>query len=466
LPTLIAVLVLGAVVGVLPPVYGAALFVGVAVTLVVIVRPVYGLAMLAFAIPISPAGDNLPLAPNDALALLILGAVLLGGLYRRRLALIATGAFWPGLAFVGVALLSALGAADILVSAKEVVRWAEVLGILVVAATVCRSWQDRRLVLFGFMAGMASEALIGWAQFFLRRGPPSFRIGPFLRAYGTFGQPNPFGGYFALTLPVVFALGFCLWQRGTPEQRRAVLTTANRWLFTAAIVCAGLGGVALLMSLSRGALMGVIGGCLVLLGLLTRRGGLLVLAVLGLGLAAFGLESMHLLPAAVSNRLAQIVEYGGWFDTTNIVPTPQNWAIVERMAHWQAAWNMYIANPILGVGPGHYPIAYPHYRVNDFWLAPLGHAHNIYLNVMAEMGFLGIVTYLGQLIAWVVVCFAALRRARTGYDRALVCGVLASLLAVSIHNVFDNLSVHGLATLLGLLVGLAAAIERTERVEQ
>lgn len=462
---IITVLVLGALVGVLPPVYGAALLVGVTVFVIVLARPVLGLGLLAFAIPLSPAGDSLPLAPNDALALLILGAVLLAGLVRRQFSLTLTGAFWPGVAFVGVAVLSALGASDLLVSLKEVVRWAEVLGILVVTASLCARWEERRLVLFGMLAGAIGEALIGWSQFFLRRGPPSFRIGPFLRAYGTFGQPNPFGGYFALTLPIVVALACWLWLRRRKAVGSAPWSTGDRW-FAAVILGAGaVGGAALLMSLSRGALMGLIGGGLVLVALLSRRGGVLVVAVIGLAAAIFGLESLQLLPPAVSARLAQIVEYGGWFDTTNIAPTPQNWAIVERMAHWQAAWNMYVANPILGVGPGHYALAYPQYRVNDFWLDPLGHAHNIYLNVMAEMGFLGIVTYLAQLIAWGMVCFAAFRRAKTPRDRFLACGVLASLLAVGIHNVFDNLSVHGLATLLGMMVGLAGAVDRRERVK-
>ncbi|HEX5417326.1 MAG TPA: O-antigen ligase family protein [Chloroflexota bacterium] len=465
-PVVVAVLVLGALVGGLPPLYGAALLVGGAVTLAVLANPVLGLALLGFAIPLSPAGDTLPLAPNDALALLIMAAVALAGLVRRRFTLTPTGAFWPGVAFVVVAILSALGAGDALVSIKEVVRWAEVLGILVATASLCQRWEERRLVLFGVLAGAIGEALIGWGQFFLRRGPPSFRIGPFLRAYGTFGQPNPFGGYFALTLPVILALLCWLWLRSRERRPAAARWPAlDRWFFLAVLVAGALGGAALLMSLSRGALMGVIGGGLVLVALLSRRGGLLVVAVAGLALAVFGLESLHLLPPAVSNRLAQIVEYGGWFDTTNVVPTPQNWAIVERMAHWQAAWNMYIANPLLGVGPGHYALAYPTYRVNDFWLDPLGHAHNIYLNVMAELGFLGIATYLGQLVAWILVCFAAFRRARTTRDRFLACGVLASLLAVAIHNVFDNLSVHGLATLLGMLVGLAGAIDRGDRAE-
>jgi O-antigen ligase len=100
------------------------------------------------------------------------------------------------------------------------------------------------------------------------------------------------------------------------------------------------------------------------------------------------------------------------------------------------------------------------FRVNDFWTDPLGHAHNLYLNIMAESGFLGIVTYFGQWIAWIIVVCAGFRRSRSRFDRALAAGVLASLVGVALHNIFDNLSVHGLETETGLLVGLCGAIGR------
>jgi hypothetical protein len=77
---------------------------------------------------------------------------------------------------------------------------------------------------------------------------------------------------------------------------------------------------------------------------------------------------------------------------------------------------------------------------------------------MAELGFLGITAYASELFAWVVVILAAYRRSRAALDRALCIGVLASLVGVAVHNVFDNLSVHGLGTEMGLLVGLCTAI--------
>src|SRR5262249_44432245 len=132
----------------------------------------------------------------------------------------------------------------------------------------------------------------------------------------------------------------------------------------------------------------------------------------------------------------------------------------------QAGWNMYFANPILGVGPGHYALAYPDYRVNDFWKDPLGHAHNLYLNVMAEDGFLGIVGYVAQWASWIAVVVAGYWRSRSNADRALAAGVMASLVGVAVHNLFDNLTVHGLGIETGLLIGLAASIGRRTSLDE
>jgi putative inorganic carbon (hco3(-)) transporter len=447
-----AALATGLLAGALPPLLGATLVVGLGAALATVASPLLGLTVLTFAIPFSPAEGSslaqLPIAPSDALAVLILAAMVAALFTRRARALNLTGAFLPGVGLLVVIALSATGAADLAVSAKEALRWTAILGTMVVAATVCRRPADRRLVIAGLLGALVLESLVGWAEFLLRRGPEGFRIGSFLRAYGTFGQPNPFAGYLAMLLPLAFAVVIAARPWVQRPDRLALL----------ALVASGVGTVALLMSLSRGALLGLVGAGLLLFWLNVRRGGLVVLAgVLGV-LVVLGLESLHLVPALVSARLGQISEYVGWYDVSRVRPTPQNWAVIERMAHWEAAWRMYLDHPILGVGPGHYALAYPAYRVNDFWLDPLGHAHNLYLNVMAELGFLGILAYLGLVGTWALIVFRRYRVSGTALDRALTSGVLAGLLAVAIHNVFDNLLVHGLGTQMGLLVGLTASI--------
>ncbi|HLH72219.1 MAG TPA: O-antigen ligase family protein [Chloroflexota bacterium] len=445
--------VLGLLGGVLPPLYGTALLAGGVTTIVILIEPSLGLSALSFAVPFGPSGstgNSLPVTPTDALVVLILGATLLFWWSGRRETLTLTVAFWPGIVFILVAALSATFVGDLVTSLKEILRWVELLGILVVTATLCQNERVRRLTVGALLVALTLEAGLGWAQFFLRRGPPSFRIGPFLRAYGSFGQPNPFGGYLAMTLPIAIAI--VVWQR--PWQKRPDILTGL------ALLATGVGGGALLMSLSRGAWIGVAVGIAVVVWRQTRRGGSLILLGLLAFAALFAMDALHLVPPVISQRLAQITDYFGVYDVSKVTPTSQNWAIIERMAHWQAAWNMYQAHPILGVGPGHYPIAYPDYRVNAIWQDPLGHAHNVYLNVLAEEGFVGLLSYLVQWLAWLWLILSGWRRARRPLDQALVAGGLAGFAAVAFHNIVDDLYVHGLNAQLGLLIGLAGAIDR------
>ena len=77
-----------------------------------------------------------------------------------------------------------------------------------------------------------------------------------------------------------------------------------------------------------------------------------------------------LLPASILDRLQQTIEYFGVFDVRTVEVTSDNWAIVERMAHWQAGWYMFVDHPWLGVGAGNYAEAYPTYFVGMLARSP------------------------------------------------------------------------------------------------
>lgn len=71
-----------------------------------------------------------------------------------------------------------------------------------------RRWQLWALVACLLLAP-AAEAALGLAQFVRGYGPPSFRLAaglPFVRAYGTIGQPNSFAGYLNMAWPLALAL--------------------------------------------------------------------------------------------------------------------------------------------------------------------------------------------------------------------------------------------------------------------
>jgi len=89
------------------------------------------------------------------------------------------------------------------------------------------------------------------------------------------------------------------------------------------------------------------------------------------------------------------------------------------------------------------------------WPNALGHAHMIYLNVLAETGVIGLTAYLALWLAVLALTVRVIGRS-DGWRRGLALGLLGAWVHLSAHQVVDNLYVNNihftLAVLLGLLV--------------
>ena len=448
----VLVLVVGLPLALLPLVYAAALLGGAAVVLLVLARPELGLCLLAFSVPYESLREldlgGLTLGSTQALVALTAVAWALRLAVIRERPPVSTGLAWPLLPMLGAVALSTLRAVEIGPALKEGLRWLELLLVYLAAGDLLRSPRQRATMVALLLLAGLSEAVLGFVQSFLRWGPESFQTGSLLRAYGTFGQPNPYAGYLGTLLP----LGLALAVTGLVD------SSARRgtWYYLAVGIFLLL-GAALAASQSRGGLLGFALALAVVAALASRRA---LLALLALGLAGVFvvlLGSFDLLPAMVSERLAQITSYFGLFDVRTVVLTPLNWAVVERMAVWQAAWGMFEAYPFLGVGPGNYVASYPAFAMPG-WKDAMGHAHNLYLTILAEMGAVGLSAFL---VFWIVAVWTVWRRWRAAraspewWQRAIPLGVLGVLAQVSLHNFFDNLMVHGLNVQLALLLALA-----------
>ncbi len=383
---------------------------------------------------------------------------------ERRLAIRFPPLALPFALFLGAALLSTTGARSLEHSIKELVKWLEMFGVYLYVANNLDGARGRRALAVMLFAGLA-EAGIGIYQFLFRVGPEGFALfGRFMRAYGTFEQPNPYAGYLALIAPVALGVltgfrfqapGFKLSQ---PETWNLKLGTWG--LAILAVLALGSMLAAALMSWSRGAWIGIGAGLLVTIIVQSRRAfALTLVAAFALAFVVL-LSSINLIPEAIAARFAGIADYWGVFDVRGVKVDDANFAIVERMAHWQVAAMMFATHPWLGVGIGNYAPVYPAYAL-PYWSDPLGHAHNYYLNVAAETGGLGLGAYL---LLWGAAFWQGWRavRASTGLGRGVAAGLLGTLVALSLHNVFDNLFVHGIGVQVGIGLGMAALITNDE----
>jgi len=444
----LALLALGfvAIAGVLPLGPAALAVPGIAVGVLALTVPRLALALLILSIPFS-SWTKVTLGTFDITATdVLVGALALGwlvpGLLGRSIFIARGPTIATALVLLCAMLLSTLTASDLPSAVKEVIKLAEVLVVALYVASTVRTGGDLKFVLFVSLGAAVAESFVGLYQFITGSGPETFQIGPFIRAYGDFSQPNAFAGYLAVILPFGIAL--------------SLLRTPDRW---PAMVATLIIGAAVLASLSRGAWVGL-GLALSIMALIWGAGTRLALAAAG-GLAALGLifGAAGLLPEVITDRVVVVLENFAVFDVRSVEPNPSNFALVERLAHWYAAWGMFEANPITGVGPGNYDQAYEVFQLQG-WPESLGHAHNYYLNTLAELGILGFLAFVVFMVSIFVRAGQAIRpSARLGpIYRAAAIAALGAAVTLSTHNAFDNMLVHGIGVQFGIVIGVIELI--------
>jgi len=362
------------------------------------------------------------------------------------------------LLFLGAMLASLPGALSLKVALKELIKWGSMLAAyLFVAACVER--RHLGWLVAAMLAAGCGQALLGIYQFLSGQGPEWFLLfGRFMRAYGTFEQPNPYGGYLGLILPLAASLVFELrsWLR-----RLCALTAVL------------LMAMALVMSWSRGAWLGSAAALLAIgivrirwtarlsgsteLTEVSPKSAILASAAMAFVVLALILNNAHLLPSALTQRFAGTSAYITVPDVTTAEVTEANYALIERLAHWQAAIRMWADRPWFGVGIGNYATIYPVYALSH-WPEPLGHAHNYYLNIGAEAGLVGFVCYV---IFWISALWQAVRGilSTSGLSRAVALGSLGAIVHLIVHSVFDNLYVHTMYLQIAVLLGLLVVIQ-------
>ena len=432
--------------------WGVLLAAGGAAALAILRWPALGFIPLAFGIPFGAARAFLLGGFSVSLSQPLL-AVISAAWAARRTAL-GEGRIrrlpltMPLLVFWGVISLGLLPAQDLSSALTEWLKWAEVLWVYLLVGSIVGP--SERLGLLGALcAAGALEAALGLYQFLFQVGPAGFILfGRYMRAYGTFRQPNPFGGYLGLLLPLGYASVWAGARRAL--SRRAPLKERVLWgLALGASLLMALGIVA---SWSRGALVGVLGG-LALVALRLGRRTWFILLILALLIGILAPALLGALPAGFIERLGDAFALIGQ-DLSTVEITDANFALVERYAHWQAAWRMFAQHPWFGVGVGQYPAVYPSVAVPR-WQDPLGHAHNYYLNILAEGGLVGLGAYCALMLATLITLWRRSGKA-SGWERALALGALGMWGHLMAHSLFDNLYVHEMYLLVAIVLAMAA----------
>jgi len=97
-------------------------------------------------------------------------------------------------------------------------------------------------------------------------------------------------------------------------------------------------------------------------------------------------------------------------------------SILTRISYWQDALYVIKAHPITGVGLG------------NFGLAASRYAHNSYLQIWAEAGVLGIISFLAVVFIIIRTGYARIKQSK---DSVIFKGLMAALIVLLFHNFID-----------------------------
>ncbi len=218
------------------------------------------------------------------------------------------------------------------------------------------------------------------------------------RLRGTNFDPN----YFAISLLPFIVISFYV---GLAEKNKIVKLLL---LFIPVILV-----TALILTQSRGGLLGL--AVMLLFAIIRAKNKFS--ALITVGVLSFILVSV--MPQTVWERFEKTRLENSHDDTIG--------STVRRYYLAMAAWEMFLDYPIFGSGPGNY-----YYNCRLYYPLSPGRAHSLYLEIMAEMGSVGLILFLS-------VLFSALRHANRviksgikpydSYARGVFLGLIAFMVA-------------------------------------
>lgn len=410
----------------------------------------------------------LPFDPGQlGLLIMIASWIVRDAVGRRSFRLPVSAIHVPVGVFLLATVASLGGALSVFQASTEILKWLQLAIMISICVAVFQTRPTRWLVFTLVLAGSV-QAIVGIYQFFGGSGADHLRIldGTHFRAFGSFGQPNPFGAFMGMTLPlaIMSIWGYLhrLWdmRHALSHSQRAdaypdVINTLGWLIFygsAGALIVAGL-----VFSWSRGAWMGAGASLVVMLFLIPKkslRRIMLTLAAIALFIGAW---SQGIIPTAIASRMVGFVdELTTITDVRGVYITDENYAVTERIAHWQVAQWIAEDYPWTGAGFGNYAVAYPQYALLA-WQNPLGHAHNYYLNLLAEVGIVGLSAYI---IMWLGIVGLTLQtwRCTQGFERAWVIGLAGVWVYIAVHSLVDKLFVNNMHLQIGSMLGLLAVI--------
>lgn len=248
------------------------------------------------------------------------------------------------------------------------------------------------------------------------------------RVVSTFENPNVLAEYLIMVIPLMVAL--------------FIVGNGPRMKVAAAFATAATLGC-LVYTWSRGAWLGIIVGMLVFLLMYSKNTmALFIFGSLGIPFLPF------VLPDSITQRFLSIGNLG---DSSTSYRVNIWHGVIDMIGdHWKSG---------IGIGNPAFSKVYPAYALSAIETAP--HSHNLYLQIIVELGVVGLVVFLALLFLNAQGGFEFHmneNRREKLYSSALLCGIFSVLVQGMTDYIWYNYRVF---LMFWLMIGLGAAIRKT-----
>ena len=245
-----------------------------------------------------------------------------------------------------------------------------------------------------------------------------------VRVYSTLENPNVLGEYLLLLIPVCGAMIYA--------SKRLLL----RFFYFSVMCCAGL---CLIYTQSRGCWVGLILAAVIFAFLVDKK--LVAVGIIGIALLPF------VLPESIIYRFTSIGNLGDsstsyrvniWLGTIGMIKD-----------YWWMG---------IGIGTDAFNKVYPFYSYNA---AVAYHSHNLYLQILVEMGICGLLAFITTMVVSVKKILVGYIYGKKNIYSLLCASIIAGLLGFLLQGMFDyswyNLRVFGI---FWMFIGLGIAARR------
>lgn len=417
-------------------------------------EPLWGVWLLIFFLPFERLGSvdlaGITIRVSQIVALLMIGAWIIRGLDLKKFKIRSIPIFWTLLPFVGICLLAViLHAPNIKRSISVLIFIVFTISVSLILPQIIRHREQLPRVLWILFGSMTLVCLFGLYQFLgdIIGLPPELTglrelytkdVLGFPRIQSTALEPLYFANYLLLPLSILIAL----WLSKAAKIKSIYL-----------LPLIGLGGLCMVLTVARGGYIAFAASLCVLGAFYFKQWfklknilyGILIIALVAIGAQQF----LSLDQGYEILEEDQVREYGFSGHVLNVFSGA---SYSERVETFELAYKAWIDHPWIGIGPGSFG---PQTSYHPFVVPEHGYkiVNNLYLELLAETGILGLGLFVMTVILLLFRTFKVWRMTKDKYLRALLVGLLAAFVGILVqYNTFSILYIMHVWFVIGMLL--------------